>query len=282
MVAPVGGHAGDEFRREATRYRLDGEWVAVAGETRRTVVTWDPGGGVATTLSEPGSLLSGNEWHEIAAAVERLWPADALVIAGRTMTTQSLWTLAFDHRNSLRRSFFGITGEPTAADHHHARVAKALIFDGIVQAIEIGIPSGQPAVLVDEEYGADVIARARSPGIPTGVPVEASGNALLQFEHGDDGFGAVLERVDPTYAKVLVRYNPDDDPNDNRLQRVRLAMLQRWVQDHGRQWMLELLVPATPEQMNRCGGDAEVGGGEPTNHYGRNQIVPHTTASRRA
>lgn len=170
---------------------------------------------------------------------------------------RNLWTLAFDHRNSLRRSFFGISGTATAADRQRARDAKSLIFAGIARAIELGIPSGQPAVLVDEEYGAAVIAKARRLGIPTAVPVEASGKAVLQFEHGDGGFGEALERVDPTYAKVLVRYNPDGDPDDNRTQRDRLTRLQRWVSDHGRQWMLELLVPPTAAQRNECGGDAD-------------------------
>lgn len=172
--------------------------------------------------------------------------------------SDGLWTLAFDHRNSLRRSFFGIVGTATEADHQRARTAKGIIFDGLVEAIERGLPGGHPAVLVDEEYGADVIARARGLGVMFAVPVEASGHALLQFEHGDDGFGPALERLDPTYAKVLVRYNPDGDPDDNRLQRDRLALLQRWVRDHGRQWMLELLVPPTPAQTNQCGGDGDV------------------------
>lgn len=166
------------------------------------------------------------------------------------------WILAFDHRNSLRCSFFGVTGAATAADHARARETKAVIFDGVVRAIELGIPSGRPAVLVDEEYGADVIRRARELGVPVVVPVEASGLDVVRFEHGDDGFGPALERVDPEYAKVLVRYNPEGANNDNRVQRERLALLQRWVRDHGRKWMLELLVPATPEQLAACGGES--------------------------
>ncbi len=42
--------------------------------------------------------------------------------------TETLWTLAFDHRNSLRRAFFGISGDATEADHARARDANALIF----------------------------------------------------------------------------------------------------------------------------------------------------------
>jgi myo-inositol catabolism protein IolC len=159
-----------------------------------------------------------------------------------------LWTLAFDHRNSLRRAFFGIGGEPTAADHDRGVWAKTLIFDGLVRAVERGVVGGRPAALVDAEYGSAVIARANELGIVTAVPVEASGRTVVEFEHGDDGFGPVLERLDPTYAKVLVRYNPLDDVEANALQRRRLLVLQRWVRDHGRAWMLELLVPPTRAQ----------------------------------
>jgi myo-inositol catabolism protein IolC len=168
-----------------------------------------------------------------------------------------LWVLAFDHRESLRRSFFGITGQATEDDDARAREAKEITFDGAVQAIEIGIPEGEPAVLVDEEYGAAVISRAREHGIRFAVPVEASGTKLLEFEHGDSGFGEAIERVDPTVVKVLLRYNPAADADDNRAQRDRLVMLQRWVSNHGREWMLELIVPAAPRQLDEVGGDTE-------------------------
>ena len=169
----------------------------------------------------------------------------------------ALWFMAFDHRNSLRRSFFGIDGDATEADHARARHLKSVILDGVLRATEQGIPDGRAAVLVDEEYGADVIARARALGIPTAVPVERSGLALVEFEHGDDGFGPALERRDATYAKVLVRYNPGDDAADRAEQRRRLGLLQAWSTATGRPWMLELLVPPTPEQLAAAGsGDA--------------------------
>ena len=82
VVAPLGGPTGDLIRHEAAGHGLDGAWVEVASETRRTVVSWEAGSGVATTLSEPGSLLTTSEWYEISAAVQRLLPADMLVISG--------------------------------------------------------------------------------------------------------------------------------------------------------------------------------------------------------
>lgn len=171
------------------------------------------------------------------------------------MTDQLLWTMAFDHRNSLRTSFFGLTGPEGEADRERAVAAKQLVFEALLQAVARGIPAGQPAILIDEEYGADVLTTARRHGIATAVPVEASGNAVLEFAAGDDGFGPALERVDPTYAKVLVRYNPGDDPGARALQLRRLVALQDWVGDHGRQWMLELLVPPTSAQLAATGHD---------------------------
>jgi myo-inositol catabolism protein IolC len=163
-----------------------------------------------------------------------------------------LWALAFDHRSSLRRGFFGIDGEPTPTDHARCRAGKAVIFEGMLAAIAEGIPVGRPAVLVDEQYGADLIRRANERGIVTAVPVEVSGRAELAFEHGDD-FGPAIERIDPTYAKVLVRYNPDGDGSANDRQRDNLTRLQRWIVEHGRRWMLELLVPPTAGQLAAVG-----------------------------
>lgn len=167
-----------------------------------------------------------------------------------------LWTLAFDHRNSLRRTFFGIDGVPTPDDHARCRAAKAVIFEGALAAIAEGISVGRPALLVDEEYGADIIALANERGIVTVVPVEKSGRVELAFEHGDD-FGPAIERVSPTYAKVLVRYNPGDDQHSNERQRANLARLQRWSVEHGRRWMLELLVPPTAAQLAAVAGDTD-------------------------
>lgn len=163
-----------------------------------------------------------------------------------------LCILAFDHRNSLRRTFFGIEGSPTAVDDEQARRAKWVIFQGLCAGVAGGI-DGTPGVLVDAEYGAEVIAAANENGIVTAAPVERSGRAVLEFEHGDHGFGPAIERVDPTYAKVLVRHNPDGDDAANELQRQRLTSLQRWISDHGRSWMLELLVPPTERQLETAG-----------------------------
>ena len=85
------------------------------------------------------------------------------------------------------------------------------------------------------------------------MPVEKSGQEEFEFQYGED-FGAHIEAFDPTFAKVLVRYNPDGDPELNRRQTERLARLSHWLRDRDRKFLFELLVPATKAQLDRFDG----------------------------
>jgi len=165
-----------------------------------------------------------------------------------------LYLMAFDHRGSFEHDLFGAT-EPVTPEVRHGIVGvKEIIFDGHAQALASGIPADSGGVLVDEEFGAGVARRAKAEGVLLAMPVERSGQDEFEFEYGDD-FGAHIESFDPTFAKVLVRYNPDDDPDLNRRQTERLARLSHWLRDNQRKFLFELLVPATPEQLERFGGD---------------------------
>jgi myo-inositol catabolism protein IolC len=88
------------------------------------------------------------------------------------------------------------------------------------------------------------------------MPVEKSGQNEFDFEYGDD-FGAHIEKFDPDFSKVLVRYNPDDDPVLNERQLGKLKVLADWLQDHDRKFLFELLVPATDEQLASVDGDTD-------------------------
>jgi myo-inositol catabolism protein IolC len=86
------------------------------------------------------------------------------------------------------------------------------------------------------------------------MPVERSGQQEFEFQYGED-FGTHIEAFDPTFSKVLVRYNPAGDPALNARQTERLAMLSDWLHERGRKFLFELLVPATKDQLDRFGGD---------------------------
>jgi myo-inositol catabolism protein IolC len=157
---------------------------------------------------------------------------------------ERLYVLAFDHRRSLMTSFFGVEGAPSAEDVDRARLAKQVIWEGLLRAIDEGVPRASAAALVDATYGADVIAAAAARGIRVGVPVEASGRRELAFEHAD--WRERLDPLDPTWAKVLVRYRADGDHEMNARQRRLLADLHAYCRETGRGLMLELLVPPEP------------------------------------
>ncbi len=168
-----------------------------------------------------------------------------------------LYILAFDHRGSFQKKMFGIEGEPTAEEIETIADAKRLIFEGMLEAVRRGAEAGATGVLVDEEFGSDIPSHARERGLKLAMPVEKSGQNEFDFEYGDD-FGAHIERFDPDFSKVLVRYNPEDpDVEMNRQQLEKLKRLADWLHAHDRKFLFELLVPATDAQLESVGGSTD-------------------------
>jgi myo-inositol catabolism protein IolC len=167
----------------------------------------------------------------------------------------SLYVLAFDHRGSFQKKFFGITGDPTPEEFARISDAKTVIYEGLLRAIQEGVPKEAAGLLVDEQFGADIARKGKAEGIKTAMPVEKSGQDEFDFQYGED-FGKHIEEFDPDFNKVLVRYNPKGDPTMNRRQTDRLKRLGDWLHEHDRKFLFELLVPAEKEQLDRVGGDA--------------------------
>ena len=131
---------------------------------------------------------------------------------------------------------------------------KRIIYEGLLEALENGVPAETAAILVDQKYDAQILADAREQGIITCVPVEKSGQAGFDFEYGDD-FGRRLQDAAPTFVKALVRYNPEDDAGVNETQRQRLKVLSDYSHSNGYKFMFELLVPATAHQLESVSQD---------------------------
>jgi myo-inositol catabolism protein IolC len=121
------------------------------------------------------------------------------------MTRTPLFVLAFDHRNSLRRSFLGLADGATPEQSALCIRLKDAVAEALLRAADSGV-GGVPGLLTDVEYGAAAARRARSAGVSVAVPVEASGRRELAWEYAP--FSAPLTQIRPAYAKVLVRYNP--------------------------------------------------------------------------
>jgi myo-inositol catabolism protein IolC len=168
-----------------------------------------------------------------------------------------LYILAFDHRGSFQKKMFGIEGDPTAEQTATITDAKHLIYEGMLKALQSGkVDAGELGVLIDEQFGGEVPRQAREQGLKLAMPVEKSGQDTFDFEYGEQ-FGEHIERFDPDFSKVLVRYNPEGDAEANREQLAKLKRLADWLHDHGRLFLFELLVPATDEQLASVDGDSD-------------------------
>jgi myo-inositol catabolism protein IolC len=87
------------------------------------------------------------------------------------------------------------------------------------------------------------------------MSIEKSGQEEFDFAYGED-FARHLEDFDPTFGKVLVRYNPEGDAGLNKRQEDRLRQLSEYLARTTRLFMFELLVPPQKEQLERIGGQA--------------------------
>jgi myo-inositol catabolism protein IolC len=168
------------------------------------------------------------------------------------------YMLSFDHRGSIEKELLGLTTEPDADERARISALKEIIYAGFRKAVAEGAPKDGCGVLVDEEFGAGIARSAKAAGYMLAMPVEQTGRQdfEFEFEFGDE-FGAHIEAFDPTFAKVLVRYNPDVDAELNSRQEARLARLTRWLRDHQRELLLELLVPATEAQLAQVDDDGD-------------------------
>lgn len=165
-----------------------------------------------------------------------------------------LYVLPFDHRHSYGHDVFGFSDPMTPEQIAIVAASKGVIYDGFKRALAAGVPQAKAAILVDEEFGKDILRDAHKQGYHFCQPVEKSGEHEFHFEFGED-YKKHVEAFDPTFVKVLVRYNPDDDKAMNERQATRLSQLSHYCRTHNRYFMFELLVPPETKQLDKLGGD---------------------------
>ena len=169
---------------------------------------------------------------------------------------QPLYILPFDHRGSFQKNMFGWDGKLTPEQTAEIAAAKRVIYDAFRKAIQTGVPKGKAGILVDEQFGAAILRDAAAEGYFTACPAEKSGQDEFDFEYGDR-FAEHIEAFDPTFCKVLVRYNPEGEGELNRRQAARLKGLSDYLHRAKSRtlFMFELLVPAEKAQLERLHGD---------------------------
>lgn len=172
-------------------------------------------------------------------------------------TQRELLILAFDHRTSFTEKMFGIkNSQPTSEEKRQIAGYKRMIFEGFKLALKKGVTKEIAGLLVDEEFGVDILREAKKSGLTFAMPVEKSGQEEFDFEYGEN-YPKHIQEFDPTLVKVLVRYNPEGDTLMNKRQLQRLRSLSSYLQSIKKPFLFELLVPSTPKQLSEVGGSKE-------------------------
>ena len=167
----------------------------------------------------------------------------------------SLYILPFDHRGTFQTQMFGWKGSLSPEQTAQIASTKEVIYDGFKRAIALGVVPSKAGILVDEQFGASILRDATAHGYSTACPAEKSAQEEFDFEYGQE-FAKHIEAFQPTFCKVLVRYNPEGDHASNMRQSSRLAQLSDYLHRQSQSmYMFELLVPALKAQLDRFKGD---------------------------
>jgi len=147
--------------------------------------------------------------------------------------------------------------QPTSEEKKQIEDYKKIIFEGFKLAIKKSVPKEIAGLLVDEEFGSAVLREAKKDGLSFAMPVEKSGQDEFDFDYGEN-YAKHIEEFDPTFVKVLVRYNPEGDATLNKRQLQRLKKLSDYLAQKKKPFLFELIVPALPTQLAKLGGAKEI------------------------
>lgn len=160
-----------------------------------------------------------------------------------------LYILPFDHRSAFATDLFKkkSVDDLSSEEKELIREFKMLIYKGIKKAVEKTIPKEHAAILVDEEFGQEVLLDAKHNGFVTILTVEKSGHEEFDFMYKD--FKAHIEKFRPDFVKVLIKYNPKDNQDSKKRQQDRLKILSDYAHENNYKFLLEVLVLPTKEQL---------------------------------
>lgn len=157
---------------------------------------------------------------------------------------QELLILPFDHRSSFLRDILNLSTSPSKKEKEEVKNLKKIVFEGFLSAIEGNKKSF--GILVDEEYGEDILNEAKKRKIIICVPVEKSGQEILKLNYSKK-FGDHINKFNPDFVKILVRYNPLNRKINEKQLKV-LSQINDFCKKENYKTILELLVPPTKEE----------------------------------
>lgn len=157
--------------------------------------------------------------------------------------TKSLFILPFDHRSSFEKGMFGIQDRQPSPDEVKRIIeVKKIIYEAFKKSVSSDVSEEEAAILVDEQYGDEILRDAKKNGFVALLTTEKSGQKEFAFEFGKD-FGKHIDKYKPTFAKALIRYNPKDDEQSKIRQQKNLKILSDFCHKKNYKFLLEVLIP---------------------------------------
>jgi 5-dehydro-2-deoxygluconokinase len=158
---------------------------------------------------------------------------------------EKLCILPFDHQTGLWKAF-GWTVPITLEQEILMEQTRMIIYQGYLKSLEMGVIKQETAILTDDNYGRKVIEQAKKDNVPVIYTLEKSGQPYLLFNH--ENWQEKISEIQPDWIKTLVRYNPLNDPGHLQITRENLLLVSNFAKEHTIGFMIEPLVPPTPEQ----------------------------------
>ena len=167
---------------------------------------------------------------------------------------KDLLILPFDHRGTFAKKMPGMAALPEQEQSRRICGLKEIVYEAYKLAVRQGLGKEVSGILVDEQYGSEILIDARKQGFLFALTAEKSAQDEFDFEYGEK-YAEHLEKFAPTFVKVLVRYNPDGSPNPNMRQLDRLKKLSDYCAKSKIKLLFELIVEPTEEQLMDVKGD---------------------------
>ena len=218
------------------------------GETLETCALWGNANG-ALTVTRHGCAPSMASFEELQYLIENfdsdpniLTNSRLLRLHQRTILGKPrnypLQVLAFDHRTQF---------EDSCKQHNQptSRITefKSLVFEGF-KKVATERPDLPLALLVDPQYGADILQDSAYASYSVGAPIEQAGSYPVEWLCGEELHEHLLSRPSEWFVKVLWHYHTDLPATEKERQLIQLKRLEEICQLLDRRLMLELILPA--------------------------------------
>jgi 5-dehydro-2-deoxygluconokinase len=163
--------------------------------------------------------------------------------------TKPLYILPFDHRTTFAQKFFNKNSIEDLSSEEHELITeyKKIVYEGFKKAVQNGIPKERAAILIDEEFGDEILKDAKENGFIILLTTEKSGQEEFEFQYGGD-FPTHIEKYNPQFVKVLIKYNPEDAQDLKKRQLEKLKTISDFCIVKGFKFLLEVLIIPTKSQ----------------------------------